>query len=167
MPTAEPRGKVAGTDVFAACRFPKEIRGIYESRRGLFRKQVRMGVTVAGAEGCLSVRYDEQRALRFILSPYPPEDESAYENVPLRENRVIPGVLPLDYSAFSASAIRYFMDNNRFASADFLEAVRDQREPVASASQAKLTLEIIEAMYQSALTGRKVVLPRAAAAMPS
>lgn len=167
MPTAEPLGKVAGTDVFAAFRFPNEIRGIFESRRGLFQKQVRMGVTVAGTEGCLSVRYDDQRALRLTRSPYPAEDESAYEIVPLRENRVIPGACPLDYSLFPVSAARYFMDNNRFAAYDLLEAVRNQREPVSSAAQAKLTFEIIEAMYQSAFTGRKVVLPQTWPALPS
>ncbi len=160
MPTAEPLGKVAGTDVFAAFTFSKGIRGIFESRRGLWQKQVRMGVTVAGTLGCLSVRYDTERALRLTHSPYPPEDESRYEIVPLQESRVISAAQPLDYSLFPCSTSRYFMANNRFAADDLLQAIKNQREPISSASQAKTTLEIIEAIYQSALSGQKISLPQ-------
>ena len=72
--TKEPLGPVAGDNVFALYRFPNSVRGIFESRKGLFRKQVRMGVSVVGTEGILSVRYDNDRRLRLSRTPYPPED---------------------------------------------------------------------------------------------
>ncbi len=158
LPTAEPLGKVAGTDVFAAFQFPGEIRGIFESRRGLFKEQVRMGVTVAGTEGCLSVRYDLQRALRLSRSFGPPEDECRYEEVPMQENRDISGAVPMDYSLFPCATSRYFLDNNRFAAWDLLQAVKEKRAPLAGVAQARLCLEMIEAIYQSAYTGQKIIL---------
>ena len=81
--TEEPLGPVAGDNVFAMLRFPNGVRGIFESRKGLFRKQVRMGVSVAGTEGILSVRYDSNRKLSLSRTPFPPEDEAVYEEVPL------------------------------------------------------------------------------------
>ena len=159
MPTSEPLGPVAGTDLFASFRFPGEVRGIFESRRGLFRNQVRMGVTVAGTEGCLSVRYDSERNLRRSRSPYPPEDESAYEVVPLLEDREIPGAEPLDSSLLHGDAASYFMNNNRFAAWNLVQAIQENREPAASAKDARMVLEMIYAIYQSQLSGGKVSLP--------
>ena len=158
LPTAEPVGKVAGTDVFATFQLPGEIRGIFESRRGLFTGQTRMGVTIAGTEGCLSVRYDQHRDLRLSHSSGPPEDDSRFEAVPLLETRNIPRAIPLDYSLFPCATPQYFMDNNRFAAWDLLQAIKEKRPPLAGVSQARLSLEVIEAIYASAYTGQKILL---------
>lgn len=61
--TSEPIGPAAGDDIFAFFRFPGGVNGLFESRRNLFRgKQVRMGITVAGSEGALAMRYDDGSA---------------------------------------------------------------------------------------------------------
>ena len=54
---------------------------------------------------------------------------------------------------------RYFHENNRFAAWDLAEAVRNGREPVASARDARRVLELIQGAYLSQLTGRTVPLP--------
>ncbi len=159
MPTSEPLGPVAGTDLFASFRFPGEVRGIFESRRGLFRNQVRMGVTVAGTEGCLSVRYDSERNLRRSRSPYPPEDEAAYEIVPLREDREIPGAEPPDGSLWPGDAASYFMNNNRFAAWDLMQAIQENREPAANAKDARTGMEMMTGIYQSHLDGKRIDFP--------
>lgn len=155
--TKEPLGPVAGDNVFALYRFPNSVRGIFESRKGLFRKQVRMGVSVVGTEGILSVRYDNDRKLRLSRTPYPPEDEAAYEEVPLVETRQIPGAEELrDFGYFW-----YFRENNRFAAWDLIRAIEENRQPLASAYDARKVLEMINGAYASQLTGRVVPLPLA------
>lgn len=155
--TKEPLGPVAGDNVFALYRFPNSVRGIFESRKGLFRKQVRMGVSVVGTEGILSVRYDNDRRLRLSRTPYPPEDEAAYEEVPLVETRQIPGAEELrDFGYFW-----YFRENNRFAAWDLIRAIEEERQPLASAYDARKVLEMINGAYASQLTGRVVPLPLA------
>ena len=155
--TKEPLGPVAGDNVFALYRFPNSVRGIFESRKGLFRKQVRMGVSVVGTEGILSVRYDNDRKLRLSRTPYPPEDEAAYEEVPLVETRQIPGAEELrDFGYFW-----YFRENNRCAAWDLIRAIEEERQPLASAYDARKVLEMINGAYASQLTGRVVPLPLA------
>lgn len=155
--TKEPLGPVAGDNVFALYRFPNSVRGIFESRKGLFRKQVRMGVSVVGTEGILSVRYDGERKLRLSRTPSPPEDEAAYEEVPLVETRKIPGAEELrDFGYFW-----YFRENNRFAAWDFIRAIEENRQPLASAYDARTALEMINGAYASQLAGRVIPLPLA------
>ena len=151
--TREPLGPVAGDNVFALLGFPGG-RGVFESRRGLFRQQVRMGVTVAGSEGALSVRYDNDRKLRLSRSPFPPEDEAAFEEVPLIETRTIPGAEPIDFGH-----LEYFTENNRLAAWDLMAAIEHDRPPLASAYNARTVLEIINGIYASQLSGRVISLP--------
>lgn len=156
--TKEAIGPVAGDDIFAGIRYPGGVRGIFESRRGIFRPhgQVRMGVTVAGTEGCLSVRYDEgERRLRLSRSPFPAEDAAVYEEVPLLETRTIPGAEPLDMTGW----LPYFAVNNRFAAWDLLESIREDRMPLASLEDARLVLEMIQGIYLSELEGRRIEFP--------
>lgn len=152
--TREPLGAVAGDNVFALLRFPGGVRGVFESRRGLFRQQVRMGVTVAGSGGTLSVRYDNDRKLRLSRSPFPPEDEAAFEEVPLIEPQAIPGADPIDFGY-----LEYFTENNRLAAWDLMAAIEDDRPPLANACNARTVLEIINGVYASQLSGRVISLP--------
>ena len=154
---SEPVGPVAGDDIYARFRFPGGINGAFESRRGLQNaRQVRMGVTVAGTKGTLSVRYDRDRFVRLSRSPYPPEDEAAYEIVPFDEIPEIPGAAPLHVSDF---AIPYFAESNREAGRNFLAAM-DGKEPLAcSFRDAGNVLEIINAIYFSALRQCRVDFP--------
>ncbi len=157
LPTSEPVGPVAGDDIFACFRFADGLRGIFESRKGLYdKRQTRMGVTVAGTAGCLAMRYNEgERCLRLTRSPFPPEDEAAYEVVPLLEDPVIPGAGPLP----TASYLAYFLTNNRLAAWDLMQAIREDREPVSSAADARLALEMIVGIYASQFAGGAIPIP--------
>ena len=159
--TTEPLGDIAGTDLFATFDFPDGVRGIFESRRGLFSEQVRMGITVAGTKGCLSMRYDNERLLRFSPSPYPPEDDTRYEEIPLAEDISIPGAAPLEYEMSAMPIGWYFSENNRLAAWDLIRAIDEDREPVASAAEAAVTMELINGMYESQFKKRRISLPLA------
>ena len=168
METTEPLGIVAGTDLFSTFAFPDGVRGVFESRRGLYKGTVRMGVTVAGTEGCLSMRYDNCRDLRFTPSPYPPEDEAHYEVIPLTETHEIPNAAPLDFSLVPSGdgVHRYFIVNNRFAAYDLLQAMDEGCEPVASAAEAAVTMELINGMYESEFRRERIALPLTARSSP-
>ena len=159
--TTEPLGDIAGTDLFSTFDFPDGVRGVFESRRGLFKGQVRMGVTVAGTEGCLSMRYDGKRLLRFSPSPYPPEDDSQYEILPLDEDALIPGAAPLQYEMGTMNEGWYFTENNRLAAWDLMNAIDEDREPVASAAETVVTMELINGMYESQFRKKRIALPLA------
>ncbi len=160
--TKEPLGPVAGDNVFAHLHFPGGVRGFFESRKGIYQpdNQVRMGVTVVGTKGALSMRYtnakpgEDDRKLRLTRSTYPVEDAADYEEVPLREDIVIPGAEPL-----VMDFIPYFSINNRLAAWDLVQAIQEGREPRASAADAAAVLEIIQGIYLSQLEGRRIEFP--------
>ena len=160
--TKEPLGPVAGDNVFAHLRFPGGVRGFFESRKGIYQpdKQVRMGLTVVGTNGALSMRYtnakpgEDDRKLRLTRSTYPVEDAADYEEVPLPEDVAIPGAEPL-----IMDFIPYFSINNRLAAWDLIQAIQEGREPRASASDAAAVLEIIQGIYLSQLEGRRIEFP--------
>lgn len=155
--TAEPLGPVAGDEVLAFYQFPAGVRGIFESRKGLAARGVRMGVTIEGTTGTLAVRFDDDRKLRLSRSPFPPEDEARFEEVPLREDRTIPGAPPID-AALPGHRL-YFAENNRRAAWDLIRAVEENREPLASARDARIVLEMIYGAYASQLSGGAIRLP--------
>ncbi len=160
--TSEPLGPVAGDNVFAHLHFPDGVRGFFESRKGIYQpgSQVRMGLTVVGTTGALSMRYtngqvgEGERKLRLTRSTYPPEDAAEYEEVPLLDDDVIPGADPL-----VMDFIPYFSINNRLAAWDLVQAIEEGREPRASAADATAVLEIIQGIYQSQLEGRRIDFP--------
>ena len=118
-----------------------------------------MGITVAGTQGALSMRYtlttaEGERKLRLTHSRGAVEDAADYEEVPLFEDRIIPGAEPLQMEFMP-----YYSINNRFAAWDLLNAIQEDREPVAGVREAVKVLEIIQGIYQSQLTGRRITLP--------
>ena len=160
--TSEPLGPVAGDNVFAHLHFPGGVRGFFESRKGIYQpgNQVRMGLTVVGTKGALSMRYtngqvgEGERQLRLTRSSYPAEDAAEYEVVPLPEDVAIAGAEPL-----VMDFIPYFSVNNRLAAWDLVQAIREGREPRASAADAAAVLEIIQGIYRSQLEGRRIDFP--------
>ncbi len=155
---SEPVGPVAGDDIMAYFKFPGGVNGIFESRKGLSARGVRMGVTVVGTTGTLSVRYDQERKLRLSRSPFPPEDEAAFEEIELCEERTIPEAGDIIFENTSGTA-RYFGINNRFAAWDLMQAIEENRRPAADIYDARTVLEMIYGVYESHFSGRAVTFP--------
>ena len=53
----------------------------------------------------------------------------------------------------------YFAVNNRFAAWDLVEAIRENRQPLASVYDAQRVLELIQGIYLSQLEGRRINFP--------
>lgn len=159
--TAEPIGPCAGDALFACFQYPGGVRGVFESRRGLFDgTHVRMGITVAGTRGAMRVRFDNERRLRISHSPVPPEDETAYTELPLTEDRSIPAdAVPLRISPDGPAPNAYFAVCNRFAALDLMAAIQEDRPPAANVHHARQVLEMIYGIYRSQLTGSRMTFP--------
>ncbi len=165
--TVEPIGPSAGDSIFACFRFPGGVRGVFESRKGWFDLScgiIHMGIAVIGTKGTLSKRFNDssvpESPPRISRRPGPPEDDSSFEDIPMVEDRVIPGADPLDYSLCARPDIsRAFMESNRFAAWDLMCAIEEDRQPVSSACNARLALEMIYGIYSSHLGGVAVNFP--------
>jgi hypothetical protein len=123
-----------------------------------------MGITVVGTEGALSMRFDDAatRRLRISRDAGPLEYGARFEDVPLTEDRVIPGAEPLDYSLCGQKdipAARYFLEANRFAAWDLICAIEEDRQTVSSAHNARLAQEMIQGIYAAHLSGGRVNFP--------
>ena len=169
--TAEPVGPTAGDDCYACFSFAHGVRGIFESRRGLpgvAEGVVQMGVTVAGTHGALDLRFNDAATpacpLRITRRPGPPGPFADFEDVPLAETRTIPGAQPLDLTLCGTPDIPwapFFMEANRFALWDLIQAIKDNRPPACNATHARTALEMIYGIYASSLAGRAIDLPLA------
>ncbi len=167
--TTEPIGPTAGDDIFACFRFPEGVRGIFESRRGWSVQPdvfPHMGITVIGTSGTLSMRFCDAATpvaqLRISLHPGPPEDESFFEEFNLKEDRFIPGAEPLDYSLSGQKDIpggKWFLEANRFAAWDLIQAIEENRLPVSNIYNARQVVEMIQGIYSSQLLERRVHFP--------
>lgn len=164
--TVEPIGPAAGDELFATFRFPNGVRGIFESRRNLYKTDNRMGVSVIGSMGMLSYRFSdaqpEPQPLRFSNAPCAPANESASETIELLEDRVIPGALPLDYSLLNTIDIPpgpIFLKSGRFAVWDLMQAIQEDRQPIANIYDARAALEMIYGVYASHLAKSPIDFP--------
>ena len=174
--TVEPIGPSAGDSVFACYRFAHDVRGQFESRRGVGAQTpgvVQMGVTVRGTEGLLSLHFNDpgwpDTGLRLSRFRGAPEDGASYELVPVPGNPAIPGAEPLDEerrSRWGLPQAKLFLDANRAAAWDLLGAIEEGRQPVSNARTARLTQEMIQAIYASQLSGSVVHFPLTARAHP-
>ena len=165
--TVEPIGPAAGDSIFAHFRFPGDVRGFFESRRGLYDRpsgKTHMGITVFGTEGVLSLRFDdyETRRPRISRGPGALEYGRSFEDVPLTEERAIPGAEPLDYSLCGQADVpsaTFFLEANRFAAWDLIGAIEEERQPISSAYNARLTQEMIQGIYAAHLSGGRARFP--------
>lgn len=164
--TVEPIGPTVGDEIFAAFRYPNGVRALFESRRGLADptlQQTRMGLAVVGTQGTLSLRFDDNRdaSLQISRRPLPPDIEAQFEQVPVVDERMIPGAAPLDEAlrGVHTPGASLFLNSNRYAIWDLMRSIEEDRQPISSAGNARLALEMIYAVYTSNLTGRVVQFP--------
>ena len=164
--TVEPIGPAAGDEIFATFRFSNSVHGIFESRRNLYAdKNFPMGITVIGSTGMLSYHFSdahlEQQPLRFSNVPCSPDDISFAEEIPLLEDRFIPGAVPID-ETFRGETITLgavFAKARRFAVWDLIQAIQQERQPVCSVYDARTVIEMIYGVYASHVRKTPIEFP--------
>ncbi|MDF3130124.1 Gfo/Idh/MocA family oxidoreductase [Kiritimatiellaeota bacterium B1221] len=164
--TVEPIGPTAGDEIFASFRFPKGVRGLFESRRGLAdpgQVATRLGITVIGTEGTLSLRFDDgaDAVLKQSRLKTPPDDHAHFENVKVRAAAEIPGAAPFERTLIGVQtpAAAMFIQSNRSAAWDLIQSVKEDRQPVSNMYNARLVLEMIYGVYASQLSESLVRFP--------
>jgi predicted dehydrogenase len=166
--TVEPIGLAAGDEIFAVYRFPKGVHGIFESRRNLYaKKDFRMGISVIGNKGMLSRHLSDahhhRQPLLFGNSPCSHAETLFTETIPLAENRIIHGAVPL-LEAFGGKEKDItlgitFGEARRFAVWDLMRAIEENRQPVCSVYDARIVMEMIYGVYASHLRKTPVAFP--------
>ena len=161
--TTEPVGPCGGDEIFSLYRFANGVNGIFESRRVIEKGDERLGITVCGTTGILTIRYTGERALRLCRDfPAPVEDQSHFEVVPTAEPE-ISGAVPLEYEKLGINPAKpfhlYFAGNNRRAAWNLLRAVAGKETLTAGIDSALASLEMIVGAYQSALNHAPVAFP--------
>ena len=165
--TVEPVGPAAGDELFATFRFSGGVRGIFESRRNLYKGDNRMGICVIGSKGMLSLRFSdsdrEPQPLRFSNAPCSPADDSFCETIPLVEDRIIPGAEPLDFSLCGKTPDippgQIFVEAGRYAFWDLMQAIQENRQPMTNIYEARTALEMIYGVYASHLAKSPIEFP--------
>lgn len=166
IPTDEPIGLTAGDDVTTFYRFPGNIKTIFESRRGMVKRDVatRLGIVVTGTQASIAVRFENNRSLRICRNfPTPNEDESRFEEVFVATPPEIPGAAPIDYKQCvlnpANAGHRYYADNNRRIAWDLLQSIERNRPLLSSATDAIWSLEMIIGAYRSAVERHPLTFP--------
>ncbi len=165
--TVEPIGPISGDEIFAYFRFPNDVRGIFESKKGLFDREsgiIYMGITVTGTKGTLSMRFNDnlpfESGLRISRTPAPPEDFTCYQEVPLTETRMVPNAEPLDFSRWvGCPGKAFFLESNRYAACDLMQSIEKDRLPFSNQYNARLAQEMILGIYASHLSDQQIQFP--------
>ena len=164
LTTTEPVGPCGGDEIFSLYRFKNGVNGIFESRRLIENGDQRLGITVCGSKGILTIRYTGNRALRICRDfPVPMEDRSDFQEVPLPEEPEIPGSVKLEYEKLGINPKiyyhLYFAENNRRAAWNLLQSIEGKETLTAGIDSALVSLEMITGAYQSALKHAPVSFP--------
>lgn len=170
--TVEPLGPVAGENIYSVFRFPGGVNGIFESRRGLYDYDNdinNMGISVTGTAGTLAMLFDDRinsskRHLRISRHAPQPDGLDCFEDVQLKEDRLIPGAEPLDYSfcgGLDIPVAPFFLEANRFAAWDLIQSIKENRLPVSNQYNGRLAVEMISGIYASHLARKTIYFPLA------
>jgi len=142
---AEQIGPVAGDEVVAHFGFDNAVDATFTSRGRLRNAVGHWGIELVGSGGSARILADITPRV-FVMKPAPWTDGGRTEQwLPFQEG----GATPPGDSA----------DANRRVVEDWLDAIRTDKEPTCSAGAAMKSLEMIMAVYHSALAQARVSLP--------
>jgi predicted dehydrogenase len=142
-------GWIAGDEVEAQFGFPNGAHATFTSRARLRPNFGPWGFELIGARATVRVLADVYPRVH-LLEPGKWEAGGRTD-----QWRPLPG----DPGRNSSAADRSFGPANRRVVDDWLEAIREDREPACSGRKAMEALEMVMAIYQAALTGKRIPLP--------
>jgi predicted dehydrogenase len=135
-------GPVAGDEVFAQYAFPGGVNATFTSAARMRENVGSWGIEIHGSKGSARIACD--------LGP----------NVFLRQTTGWTGPGRTDtWVAFDPNTVKAPDPNNRDPVGDWLEAVKDNREPACSLKNGAWAVEMVCAVYASALSGARAPFP--------
>jgi len=142
-------GPVAGDEVSAQFAFARGVTGSFTSRARLQQQIGHWGLELVGSKTSVRLLADVYPAIQVLR---PGKWEAAgrtYQWQPLES----------DPGPKLTAEERGFGPANRRVVDDWLEAIKNNREPVCSGHNAMKSIEMIMAVYQAALAGGRVPFP--------
>ncbi len=144
-------GPVGGNEVEAQFAFPSGLFATFTSRAKLRETVSRWGLELVGSTGSVRILMDVFPAIYVLQSGvWSPEGKS---DTWVR--------WPEDPGLKLSAEERSFGPANRRLVDDWLEAIRNRREPICSGLAGMKALEMVMAVYQAALSGNRVRFPLA------
>lgn len=149
---AEGIGPLAGNEVHARFEMESGIPVFFDSVQNAGLKDAGFGIQIIGAKGIIDFRIDTEPLAQVLLgSPFKPVNEPrAWQNISTA------GVgKPEPIEGLGAQ-----VGGHLTAAYDLLAAIREDRQPLCSAVEARTTVEMICAVLEShRLNGQRVTLP--------
>lgn len=142
-------GPVAGDEVSAQFAFARGVTGSFTTRARLQQQIGHWGLELVGSKTSVRLLADVYPAIQVLR---PGKWDSAG-----RMDQWQP--LESDPGAKLSADERGFGPANRRVVEDWLDAIKNNREPVSSGRNAMKSIEMIMAVYQAALSGGRVPLP--------
>jgi predicted dehydrogenase len=137
---AEPIGWIAGDAVHGFFIFENGMTGTFDSRRRENRDGRPYGMEIVGENGVIAF------------------NERASEVTLLEDDTQSPWKIEQERSAIELDALD-LMAGNTLAIVDLVEAIEEDRDPIASGRGARATLEMILGVYASQVTEKRISLP--------
>jgi predicted dehydrogenase len=147
---SEPVGLVAGNQVNATFAFPRGVHAHFGSMASRDSGGMRFGIHLYGSRGVIFVPiqiFPSGRPFVLRSGGWMPTAERGWEPVTLPD--AVPPASPLGGQHLANVAMVE----------DLLDAVQAGREPMCSEVDGRWTIEMVAAVYQSHLRGRRVTFP--------
>lgn len=149
---AEGIGLLAGNEVHARYEMESGVPVFFDSVQNAGLKDAGFGLQIIGAKGIIDFRIDTEPLAQVLLgSPFKPVSEPrAWQNIStsgVGKPEPIPG-------------LGAQVGGHLTAAYDLLAAIREDRQPLCSAEEARTTVEMISAVFEShRLNGQRVSWP--------
>jgi predicted dehydrogenase len=148
-PATEPIGPVAGDEIAAQFAFPNSVQGTFTSRAKLRNVIGHWGLLLTGTKGSARVLMDIFPTI-FVGKSAPWAADAKNEKW-----ERLPGDPTINATEEEKSAV---VANRRVVD-DWIEAIQKDREPICSGKAATAAIEMVMAVYQSAIAGKRVEFP--------
>ncbi|MEN3944089.1 Gfo/Idh/MocA family oxidoreductase [Prosthecobacter sp. SYSU 5D2] len=149
---AEGIGPLAGNEVHARFEMTDGLPAFFDSVQNAGVKTAGFGVQIIGTEGILDLRIDAEPLAHYLAgSPFGPNDKPR-----LWQPVTTAGVGQKE----TVENIRKLVGGHVGPGRDLIAAVKENREPLCNAKDARVTLEMTMGIFEShRLDGRRVELP--------
>ena len=149
-------GRIAGDSIAATFGLADGPVGFFASVRDAGQKQPNFGLTIVGTKGTIHIRPDNvPQAWLREAPPWRTEKEYPWKPIGPRGLDAPPPEGEADRAAERAAW-------GRLAVADLIDAIAEDREPETGMHAGRTSVEMVAAVYASAVSGSRVTWPLAA-----
>jgi predicted dehydrogenase len=143
-------GPVAGDEISAQFAFAKSVQGSFTSRAKVREAVGHWGILLTGTKGSARILNDVFPTI--FVSKAAPFNKTNGRTESWQRVEGDPGIAMPESEKTSMVANRRLVD-------DWIDAIRNDREPIGSGRAATAAIEMVMAVYQAAIGGRRIEFP--------